>query len=457
MNRLALTAIVTSVALASSAGHAAVAAPTSPKPVDCQQAIPGSWQWGWGTPIVVYGTVDFRADKRMTYNDKEGTWRCDGVTATLTWDGGKSVNRMVLAADGRTMRGTNGTGTLQVQATRTVPIQALSELKSRIASGDFGNIHSVVIMRNGKRLHEWYFSGSDERLGRRLGNITFTADTLHDVRSVTKSVTSILFGIALHDGAIKNLDQPVLDFFPEYPDLHTPDHMQIRLRDLLSMTSGLHWDERTIVYTDPRNSETAMNSAADRYRYILSQPVDAKPGTRWAYSGGDTALIGEVVARATHTSLDVYAERKLFRPLHITQFEWIRDRKSIPMSAVGLRLRPRDMAKIGQLMLHHGRWGSAQIVPADWVDSSTSRHAQLSPDLTCGRQYGHFWWLGTICDGNDHQPYYFANGNGGQMIWVDPSLGLVVVTTAGFYNSPAPDPSSIPLTVARLERGKPGR
>jgi hypothetical protein len=228
VNRLTLTAIVTSGALALSAAHGAVE--TSPKLGDCQAALAGSWQLGWGTPIVVYGSVDLRADGRMAHNEKEGSWSCHGTAVTLTWDDGKSVDRMLLTADGRTMRGSNGTGTLQVQATRTVPIQELSELKTRIASGDFGNIHAVVITRNGKTLDEWYFSGTDERRGTPLGDITFTANTLHDVRSVTKSITSILFGIALHDGAIKSLDQPVLDFFPEYPDLRTPDRMQIRSR-----------------------------------------------------------------------------------------------------------------------------------------------------------------------------------------------------------------------------------
>ena len=328
---------------------------------------------------------------------------------------------------------------------------ALSKLEARIRAGELGNVHAAIITQRGTTRAEWYFAGSDERRGAQLGVVQFTPETLHDARSVTKSIVSVLFGIALSDGVIGDLDQPVLDYFPEYPDLRTPERLQIRLRHLLSMTSGLHWDERTFPYTDRRNSETAMDLAQDRLRHILSQPIDTKPGEKWAYSGGDVALIAEVISRVTKTPIDVYAERKLFQPLQISEVDWVKDAKGVPIAASGLRLRPRDMAKIGEMMLQRGRWKDAQIVPAAWVDVSTSRQAQLSRDLKCGWQYGYYWWLGTICDREHDRPYFFASGNGGQLIWVNPSLELVVVTTAGAYNSK--DPSmEIVLTAAKAAR-----
>ncbi|HEY6597840.1 MAG TPA: serine hydrolase, partial [Pseudomonadales bacterium] len=272
---------------------------------------------------------------------------------------------------------------------------ALAKLEERIRSGQLAGVHSVVVVQHGKTIAEWYFEGADETIGRPLGTVKFGPETLHDVRSVTKSVVSMLFGIAFSEGAIKDLGTPVLDYFPEYTDLHTPDRMKITLRDVLSMTSGLHWDEMTYPYTDPRNSEIAMTNAEDRYRYALSQPIDSPPGQRWAYSGGDVELIGAVIARATKTPLETYAQQKIFGPMAMNH-GWFKY-KDIPAAASGLRLSPRDMAKLGVMMLNKGRWDDRQIVPEQWVDLSTTRHAQIELDPQCGLAYGYFWWLGPGC------------------------------------------------------------
>jgi CubicO group peptidase (beta-lactamase class C family) len=312
---------------------------------------------------------------------------------------------------------------------------ALSKLEQRIRSGELPGIHSVVVVQRGNTIAEWYFDGEDQTIAQPpLGIVKFGPDTLHDIRSVTKSVVSMLFGIAFSEGAIKDLDTPVLDYFPEYPDLHTPDRMKITLNDLLSMTSGLHWDEVTYPYTDPRNSEIAMSNAADPNRYVLEQPIDAPPGQRWAYSGGDVELIGAVIARATKTPLETYAQQKIFGPMAMNH-SWLKY-KDIPAAASGLRLTPRDMAKLGVMMLNKGRWEDRQIVPERWVDLSTTRHAQVEPDPQCGRAYGYLWWLGPGCASTPPTPWFAGIGNGGQRIWVVPSRDLVVVTTAGLYDSP---------------------
>lgn len=329
-----------------------------------------------------------------------------------------------------------GPGASAQAAGPALDAQALGKLEQRIRSGELDNVHEVVVLQGGKTAAEWYFQGPDQRRGENLGVVKFGPDTLHDLRSATKSVVSILFGLALADGAIKSLDEPVLDYFPEYTDLRTPERMKIRLRDLLSMTSGLRWDERTYPYTDARNSEIQMDRAADRYRYILSQPIDAAPGERFTYSGGDVALIAAVIARATGERIDVYAKRKLFHPLGIDRFEWLKDAKGVPIAASGLRLSARDMAKLGQMMLQQGRWEGRQIAPAAWVDESTSQHAKFAPDQRCGIQYGYYWWLGALCRGDERTPFVFAVGNGGQYIWIVRPLDLVIVSTTGLYDSP---------------------
>lgn len=331
------------------------------------------------------------------------------------------------------------------------PPDYIAALERRIDSGEFANLHSVVVNRGGKTIFERYLEGTDDKRGQPLGTVKFGPDMLHDVRSVSKSIVSLLFGIAAAEGAIPDLDKPVLDYFPEYPDLRTAERLRIRLRDILSMTSGLHWDERTYPYTDVRNSETAMDRASDRYHFILSAEIDAAPGARFNYSGGDVALAAQIVARATKTPIDRYVAQKLFAPLGIAHFEWLKDQSGIPLAASGLRLLPADMAAIGRLMLQHGMWNGKAVVPAAWVDDATALHIAVQPGRRCGPTYGYLWWRINLCTQNQETPLYFATGNGGQNIWVVPSLDLVVVTTAGQYNTPKGDEMSAEITKSIVE------
>ncbi len=315
----------------------------------------------------------------------------------------------------------------------------LDTLKSRVESGEIPDIHSVLVIVDGKTIAEWYFAGRDETIGEKgpipLPHVVFGVDTLHDVRSATKSVVSILFGIARAEGAIEDLDAPVFDYFPELADLRTPERMRVRIRDVLTMTSGLHWDERTYPYTDVRNSEIAMDIAADPYRYVLSQTVDSPPGTRFNYSGGDVALVAAIITRATRTPIEVYAKQKLFDPLGIREFEWSKG-NGVPRAASGLRLTTRDMGKIGVMMLDGGRWAGAQVVAQSWVAASTSSQVHVEGDRICGTNYGYLWWLHGGCASTPAAPSFAGIGNGGQRIWVVPSRKLVVVSTAGLYNDP---------------------
>lgn len=313
---------------------------------------------------------------------------------------------------------------------------AIAKLVADIRAGKYSNLHSLLVLRSGKLVTEEYFQGDDERRGRALGTVRFDATTLHDLRSVSKSVTSALFGIAMASGAIRDLDAPVLSYFPDYPDLQTPERMRIRLRDVLSMTSGLEWDEDSKPYGDPLNSETAMDAAGDRYRFVLSRPIAAAPGERFRYSGGDTMLVAAVIERATKQRLSKYAAQVLFGPLGIERHEWITYPDGTPIAASGLRLLPRDMAKFGLLYMQHGKWRGTQVVPEAWVDASTSVQAKISDRPFGFQNYGYQWWLGTARD-DAHTPWIMAVGYGGQRIMLIPSRELVLVMTAGLYRSRA--------------------
>jgi CubicO group peptidase (beta-lactamase class C family) len=194
------------------------------------------------------------------------------------------------------------------------------------------------------------------------------------------------------------------------------------------MSSGLAWDESGS-YLRPGNSETRMRFSLDPDRYVFDREFAAEPGTVFNYNGGGVALLGEVIARAAHQPLEAFADEVLFKPLDIHRTEWRRDRQHRVTPFGGLRLRPRDMAKIGRLVLDRGRWNGRQLVPASWIDQMTQAR------LPAGRlRYVWLWWLGTIDSGTTRHPYIAAFGNGGQRIYLVPDLDLVVVVTAGQYN-----------------------
>ena len=155
----------------------------------------------------------------------------------------------------------------------------------------------LLVSRKGRLLFEYYGEGEAENWGMPLGKVKFGPTVLHDLRSVTKSLVGMLYGIALADGKVPPPEARLYDQFPEYPDLaQQPGRDRITIAHVLSMTMGLDWDELTHPYGDPRNSENRMEEAPDRYRYILSLPIAGEPGVKWTYCGGATALLGHLIA-----------------------------------------------------------------------------------------------------------------------------------------------------------------
>lgn len=308
----------------------------------------------------------------------------------------------------------------------------LCEISNAVCNGHLQNLHGVVILKHNSLIFEQYFTGYDEYWGSPLGDITFGPEALHDVRSITKSIVSLLYGIAYAHGHLESVSRPLLDAFPEFFDLcGEPDRRKILVKHALTMTMGTQWDE-TLPYSDPKNDECQMEEATDRYRFILDRPLVAAPGECWNYNGGATAVIAKMISRATGLPLLDFAKERLFGPLGITDLEWVTDQAGDPVAASGLRLRPRDLAKIGQLVLNQGRWGERELVPARWLHESTKPHAQPEEFL----YYGYQWWLGDSSFGDTYTPWVAGCGCGGQRLYILPELALVVVVTAGNYNDP---------------------
>lgn len=303
-------------------------------------------------------------------------------------------------------------------------------------------VHAVLIERDGKLIYEEYFDGFDEKWGEPLGKVSMTTETKHDLRSVTKSVVSALVGIAQGEGAIPSLEQPLVRWFPEYPELDTPERRRVTLAHVLSMTSGFEWNE-DVPYNDPRNDEIRMTRDPQPLRYALSRPFAANPGADYNYNGGLTQVMAAVLVRATKTPLQEYARAKLFEPLGITDVEWVGDLAGMPSAASGLRLRPRDLARFGSLYLHGGEWNGKQVIPRSWIDLSTRRHFRFGQSPARDRAgaraggefgYGYFWWYSCYPSAAGLIEARTAVGNGQQRIFVLPGLNMVVTIFAGRYN-----------------------
>lgn len=185
-------------------------------------------------------------------------------------------------------------------------------LDAAVKRGELANLHAVIVVRRGKLVLERYFAGRDDRRGAPLGVVTFGPEVKHDLRSVSKSIVGLLYGIALAERRVPAVDQPILDQFPAYADLAAdPQRRRLTIAHVLSMTLGTEWDE-TLPYTSPRNSEIAMEMAPHMLRFVLDRPIVAEPGSRWTYNGGCTALIGHLIAEGTGTVLTDFARDKLF-------------------------------------------------------------------------------------------------------------------------------------------------
>jgi CubicO group peptidase (beta-lactamase class C family) len=313
-------------------------------------------------------------------------------------------------------------------------------LDRAVQAGELPNLHAVVVARNGKLVLERYYEGADERWGEPLGTVAFGPEVRHDLRSVSKSIVGLLYGIALSEGRVPALDQPIVDHFP-YPDLAAdPERRRMTVAHALSMTLGTEWDE-TLPYTDPRNSEIAMEMAPDRYRFVLDRPIVAEPGSRWTYNGGTTAVLAHLIAEGADMPLHDYAQEKLFEPLGITDTEWVPGTNGEPAAASGLRMCPRDLARIGQLVLVRGRRGERQLVPADWLEASFEPRMPSADELA----YGYQWWLWPRESRADGRRWMAGFGNGGQRLTIMPHLDLVVVVMAGNYNQP--DAWQLPATI----------
>jgi CubicO group peptidase (beta-lactamase class C family) len=273
------------------------------------------------------------------------------------------------------------------------------------------NLRSLLVIRNGYLVTEAYFDPYNEQ-------------TDHTLQSVTKTVIGMLIGIAIDKGFIKDVDQPLLDSFPDRAIANTDaNKTSITLEHLLSLSAGLDCK-------DGAGTEEAMRGSSDWIQFMLDLPMAHQPGAEFSYCSGAVHLLSAVLQAATGMSAREFANMHLFAPLGIAAVppeRWDADPQSISIGGYGLYLTPRDMAKLGYLYLNQGRWEDQQIVSPGWVATSSTEHAVWTNEGI--RPYGYLWWL------YPEHGYYSAMGLGGQQIHVVPALNMVVVYTSA-VNSP---------------------
>jgi CubicO group peptidase (beta-lactamase class C family) len=304
----------------------------------------------------------------------------------------------------------------------------LQDMESAIRADQFKKITSVVIARHGKLAYEGYFGGTDE-------------NTLMETRSATKSITSMLIGIAIDRGLLASVDTPVLPFFRDKQPLQNSDPRKekITVEDLLTMSSLLECDD----WNDfSRGNEERMYLIEDWAKFALDLPIkgfapwvtkpkDSPYGRSFSYCTAGAFLLGQVVERSVNMPVREFARKSLFDAVGIEKVDWKFSPLGEAQTGGGLGLRSRDLLKLGQLYLNGGSWNGKRVVSESWVKVSTEPHVRID-DQTL---YGYLWWLKSFKSGELAHPAYFMSGNGGNKVVVLPDLDMVVVITSTNYNT----------------------
>jgi CubicO group peptidase (beta-lactamase class C family) len=306
----------------------------------------------------------------------------------------------------------------------------LLQMTGAIEQGQYPKVHSVLIFKGDKPVYEHYFNG-------------FNRDSLHDTRSSFKSVTSLLIGIAIDKGLIKDVNQKVYEFFPEYPAFKKNKlKKEMTIKNLLEMKSGFDCEE----FNETKDCENEMSLSKDWVKFSLDLPMKYKPGEVWSYTSIDPMILSGVISKAAKMTIMEFSRKYLFEPLGILDYKWTVDPAGHGMTAGSFYIRPVDMIKLGQLVQGNGVWKGKQIISERWISQSThcdipipdfsnaksSRSQLLLPQST---YYGFYWYRELLKTKDFQKDLLFASGMGGQFIFMIKDLDLTVVFTQGNYRS----------------------
>jgi CubicO group peptidase (beta-lactamase class C family) len=293
--------------------------------------------------------------------------------------------------------------------------KALEAFLTSLQTEPHGDLKGIVILRHGKLVAESYFNGDD-------------ANTLHDIRSATKSITATLMGIAIDRGIVNSVDDSIATYLPDLP---RDGKENIKIRDLLNMRSGLDAND-----DDPASpgNETRLDASTDWMKSVYEVPMKAPPGKQYLYVSINAFLAGAIIENASRIELDRFAFQNLFSPLGIARYKW----RHVPIHRTtgqgNLEITTRDEAALGQLFLEKGRYDHRQMVSSGWVEQCLANQVPISAVDPYADFYGYMWYTKTESVGGRSLLVHFASGNGGNKIYLVPSLNLVMAITSSAYN-----------------------
>jgi len=299
----------------------------------------------------------------------------------------------------------------------------LNVLNEEIKKGTFGNIHSLLILRNNKIVFENYYAG-------------YKREDLHAIGATTQSIISALVGIMLYEDSTISLRTKIIELFPSYNQYfdNIPQKDKIEIRHLISNTSGFWWDERTHPFGDIKNDAYVMTQSDDWIGNILASPMIREPGDAFNFISGNGILMAPIIQKLTGVELEQYTREKLFDPLEIEDWTWEKISGGFVNASWGLHMKPIDMAKIGQLYINNGKWKEQTFFDDHWKNRSSRNRSSVTNYFN----YSYFWWRFSFradavisLQKND---VFFSWGDGGQHIFIVPHLNIVMVTTAGNFD-----------------------
>ncbi|HUX55986.1 MAG TPA: serine hydrolase [Bacteroidales bacterium] len=310
------------------------------------------------------------------------------------------------------------------------------EMMNYLNSKDGHKIHNILIIKDNKLVFEEYFEGYALDMnapGRNGAVMEYNKDTDHFMASVSKSVTSVIFGIAVKEGYIDDLNKKVIDYFPEYTAILTGGKADITIAHLLTMTCGLTFDENSYPYGDSRNDVTRLFSEDDPIKFILSKELTSTPGTQFFYNSGAVNVLAAIVEKATGMKFLDYANAKLFDPLRSVGGVWSALNSGLVFASGGLSFKARELSKIGLLFLNEGMWEGNQIITPEWIAASQEEYIvthAIFPDTS----YGYYWWIMNYIVNGVSYKCFFAAGWGDQYMFIIPGLEMIVVINSGNYD-----------------------